>query len=262
MADSSSSFTQLGALPASLTTAGLFFTQSSNPPATQAWWNFDGTNLNGNVPTGGYNFEVNGITQASISTAGTIGGSSFTTLTNGDWAAAVNNGATEVLRWINASAVLRMSSGFGGFSDHSNNIFMKAGAIGVTPTSILDQVSVAHVTGGSSPLGIGTCLIGLGAGTTSSGTNVTASGHDMAARVGVTVNSTGTVSQPILLVSFAQNYASPPFMSMDPGNAATASIALTQAPFIVSTVSGYAIMANTTGLAAGTYVWYVSGICQ
>jgi hypothetical protein len=251
MADSSSTFVQLGAQGPTVTTAGVFFVQAGTPPAGQVWWNWDGTNLVGNVPTGGgFSFTVNGAQVAKIGTGGdgtffaanplNIGNSAF----NGPSISAVGSN-------------LAFNAGGAGASVGLWRSAAQAGA-----HNLVGQLEACHLDGGSAQLSVNTCLIGLGAGTTSSGTAVTASGHDMAARVGVTVNSTGTVSQPILLASFAQAYASPPFMSLDPGNAAAATIPLNTAPFIVPTTSGWSIMANTTGIAAGTYVWYVAGICQ
>lgn len=117
------------------------------------------------------------------------------------------------------------------------------------------QFNVPHIGGGSTALSLNTCRIGLGAGTTSSGTAVTASGHDLAGRIGVTVNSTGTVNQPILLVSFATAYASPPFVHLTPGNAASATIPLASAPFAVATTSGFSLQGNATGIPTGTYVF-------
>ena len=57
---------QLG-IPQQTTTAGLVLLQGPNPPASSPYWNYDGTNLNGNVPTGkGFLFSQNGGSSANF----------------------------------------------------------------------------------------------------------------------------------------------------------------------------------------------------
>ena len=61
--------------------AGVIFSSATNPASTNAYWNYDGTNLNGNVPTGkGFALAVNGVTQSSISSAGHIDASRFASI--------------------------------------------------------------------------------------------------------------------------------------------------------------------------------------
>lgn len=224
-----------------VTSAGVVFAQSAVAPGptSTAYWYYNGSNLVGNAPTGaGFQFTVNGVQQGLLSTAGFTSAANITT-TNGNIQSLASNG---FLFYSTSSPALDFR------------------AVAVNPTNIVGQIAVQHIAGGSTANGIGRTLIGLGAGTTSSGTAVTASGHDLAGRIGVTVNSTGTASQPVLLVSFATAYNTPPFVSLTPQNAATATIPLAQAVSVVSTTSGFAVMGNSTGLAAGTYAWVYSAI--
>ena len=253
--------------PQVVTAAGLVFTQAPAPAATSAYWNYDGTNLVGNVPASkGFSFTVGAVQKLGIGSTGlittaistgvalTAASAAFGFGFTGDqaamkasWGDGVVVAATNTTLASNGQILL-----MAGTSTNAMNVQ----AVATNPTTYVGQVGVAHLAGGSVPLSLNTCRIGLGAGTTSSGTAVTASGHDLSGRVGVTVNSTGTVSQPVLLVSFATAYATPPFIQLSPGNAATATQSLATTPFPVTTTTGFSIQANTTGMPANTYLWY------
>ena len=268
--------------PQVVTAAGLVFTTAPAPAATSAYWNYDGTNLVGNVPTSkGFQFTVNGSEVANFSSTGLtitfprgtldsqIGSSSWGINAAGGRSAQVYgtaaNGASAVAAYIasgpnyTTAGAKIFSAGTNGAAAYAEQLALFAVA-SANPITHVGQLNSAHVGGGSVPLSLNTCRIGLGAGTTSSGTAVTASGHDLAGRIGVTVNSTGTVSQPVLLVSFATAYNTPPFIQLTPGNAATATQSLATTPFPVTTTTGFSIQANTTGMPAGTYVWYYKAI--
>ena len=273
-----------------VTAAGLVFTQGAAPPASSPYWNYDGSNLVGNVPTGkGFSFTVNGSQVASISTAGAIAA----TTTVGALGLSMGNLSGRLAGTTYGQAFLQLTDSQAGPSDLVGSWIDGATSVGVriaafrdyttpgarissfgvnhgvsyrelagifaapsaNPTTASGQVFAGHIGGGTTALSLNTCRIGLGAGTTSSGTAVTASGHDIAGRIGVTVNSTGTANQPILLVAWATNYNTPPFVQLTPGNAATATAPLNTQPFAVATTSGFAVMGNATGLAAGTYVF-------
>lgn len=252
-----------------VTSAGIVFAQAASAPGatSDAYWYYNGTNLVGNVPTGkGYALGVNGSAVLSLGTTGDITAANGTTtawqiLTAGAGSLKISNSSGTELIWstnrviVDGSAVTLRGNAGGNVAT--------AGAAAATPTGLGGQLSSAHIAGGSTSLSLNTCRIGLGAGTTSSGTAVTASGHDLAGRVGVTINSTGTANQPILLVSFAAAYNTPPFVALTPGNAAAAALAVNVKPHVVTTTSGFAIMGAATGITTGaSYVWYYSAVIQ
>lgn len=250
-----------------LTSSGVNFGTTGTAPAGSqpAMW-YDGTNLVGNVPTGkAFNWSVNGVSKFTLNTTTLTGPEGWTLNTASTGAVfGLPNGTSNpvFLNGVNLTNVQFKIDGPSSVTEQRTEI------VQANHVDMGGQISMAHIAGGSAavvpgdPASVGRVTIGLGAGTTSSGTAVTASGHDMAMRVGVTVNSTGTVSQPILLGSWAASYNRPPFIVESPGNAATAAIAVAQAPFLQTTTSGWSIIANTTGLSAGTYVWYLSGVIQ
>ena len=233
-----------------VTSAGIVFAQAASAPGptSAAYWYYNGTSLIGNAPAGAsYRFGLAGVSEGYEILSNGV----FTSLGN----IAYVSGKTDLYlnrsgtgsTYIEASAVRRAA-------------FQ---AVAANPTDHVGQTSTAHLAGGSTALTLNTCRIGLGAGTTSSGTAVTASGHDMAGRVGVTINSTGTANQPILLVAFATAYNTPPFVALTPGNAAAAALAVNVKPHVVTTTSGFAIMGAATGITTGaSYVWYYSAVIQ
>ena len=258
--------------PQVVTAAGLVFTQAPAPAATSAYWNYNGTNLVGNVPTTkGFSLTIGGTAAASLATVTSAyvftvevgAGTRLGQLSSGGAGATFENNQCGIERngstgglYVFGAASTQFRSLVGG----AGSLYSEVSAVAANPTTHVGQMSTAHISGGSTALTPTTCRIGLGAGTTSSGTAVTASGHDLSGRVGVTVNSTGTASQPVLLVSFATAYNTPPFIQLTPGNAATATQSLATTPFPVTTTTGFSIQANTTGMPAATYLWYYNVI--
>ena len=259
MADASSVSVTLGAAAFGpgvvVTSAGVAFAQAAVAPAaaSNAYWYYDGSNLVGNVPTGkGFSFNVAGSVGATFDGAVWSFSGNGTDPAGSTVGFGKRNGASDLIANVPLGRSLFLRA-------NGTNIGLFE-AIGATQGATVGQFAANHIAGGSAAMSVNRCLIGLGAGTTSSGTNVTASGHDIAGRVGVTVNSTGTVSKPILLIQWANAYASPPFVHLTPANSATGLIPVAQQPFVNTTTSGFTIEANTTGLAAGTYAWMFAAV--
>jgi hypothetical protein len=112
-----------------------------------------------------------------------------------------------------------------------------------------------HSIGGSA---LPTIASGTGAGTSPT-LAINAHSTDTVGQITLTAGSSPAVSSAIATVTFNQPYATAPFVTFSPANAATAALTVGAAPYVTSTANGFTLTSNGTALtAAGVYAWNYS----
>lgn len=144
------------------------------------------------------------------------------------------------------------STGYGVWASSSGNgtnwdFYAASG----NPSFFTGTVSVKHLIGNG---GAPSIAAGAGAGT---GPTVFVSGTDTAGAVIIITGTLPTVSSVAATVTFLSAFASNPFMSLTPGNAATALLSGATGVFVTPSTTNFTITAGPSGLvAATTYLWY------
>lgn len=157
-----------------------------------------------------------------------------------------------------------------GNSQASSVALGRAGASGVfvsAPTIAAAVAGTQTIGGGGSYFGVANVRHYAGAGSvpgtpaagtgcaTSSAPSVT--GTDSSSTVNITCGATGATSATVLTMGFNTSWGASPRCFPSAANAATAAIPVAQQPFLSASSSTLTMTSNTTGLAAGTYSWYV-----
>ena len=124
------------------------------------------------------------------------------------------------------------------------------GAVAANATALGGQAAFAHISGGG---GLTTGVVaGAGAGTPSAANQ---SGNDIGGSVGITCGTAGTVGNPIVTITFADAYATAPFCTISPANAATAAAMVLSQIYPVTTTTTLAIQCGGGTAPTGTLLW-------
>jgi hypothetical protein len=112
-----------------------------------------------------------------------------------------------------------------------------------------NDITAKHIKGNSGALSV---AASTGAGTSPSAVSVT--GTDMSGVVGLTTGTSPTVNAVLATITYNTAFSTAPVVVITPSNAATASLAATQAVWVNITTTGFTI--NTNGAAVGASTAY------
>jgi hypothetical protein len=114
-----------------------------------------------------------------------------------------------------------------------------------------NDINAKHIKGNS---GVLTIAAAPGAGSSPAGLTVT--GTDMSGIVSLTTGTSPSANAVLATITYNTAYATVPVVVITPANAATASLAASQAVWIDITAAGFTINTNGTAVGASTaYKW-------
>ena len=114
-----------------------------------------------------------------------------------------------------------------------------------------DDINAKHIKGNSGALSI---AASTGAGTSPSAVSVT--GTDISGVVALTTGTSPSINAVLATITYNTAFSSAPVVVITPANAATASLAATQAVWVNITTTGFTINTNATAVVSSTaYKW-------
>ena len=206
-----------------------------------------------NSTTGNYNV---GVGMYALRTLGTgtgnvgIGYHTMSSNSSGNYNVAIGYSANIADGVTNAVAI-----GQGSSNATSNSIVLGNTNITRVSTSgaivTTNDINAKHIRGNSGALSI---AASTGAGTSPSGITVT--GTDMSGVVALTTGSSPSINAVLAIITYNTAFSSAPVVVITPANAATASLAATQAVWVNITTTGFTINTNATAVVSSTaYKW-------
>jgi hypothetical protein len=145
--------------------------------------------------------------------------------------------------------------GQGSSNSTSNTIVLGNTSITKVSTSgaivTTNDIIAKHLKGNSGALSI---AASTGAGTSPSAVSVT--GTDLSGVVALTTGTSPTVNAVLATITYNTAFSTAPVVVITPANAATASLAATQAVWVNITTTGFTINTNATAVVSSTaYKW-------
>jgi hypothetical protein len=206
-----------------------------------------------NNTTGNYNVGVGIYALRNIGTGSNNVGVGFNTMSSNNTGSnntAIGNSANIADGVINASSI-----GNGATNSTSNSIVLGNTSITKVSTSgaivTTNDIIAKHLKGNSGALSI---AASTGAGTSPSAVSVT--GTDMSGVVALTTGTSPTVNAVLATITYNTAFSTAPVVVITPANAATASLAATQAVWVNITTAGFTINTNATAVVSSTaYKW-------
>jgi hypothetical protein len=114
-----------------------------------------------------------------------------------------------------------------------------------------NDINAKHIKGNSGALSI---AASTGAGTSPSGITVT--GTDMSGVVALTTGTSPSINAVLATITYNTAFSTAPVVVITPANAATASLAASQAVWVNITTTGFTINTNATAVVSSTaYKW-------
>ena len=206
-----------------------------------------------NSTTGNYNVGVGMYALRNISTGGNNVGIGYNTMSSN------YTGSNNVAIGFNANIAEGVSNassiGNGATNSTSNSIVLGNTAITRVSTwgtiVTTNDINAKHIKGNSGALSI---AASTGAGTSPSAVSVT--GTDMSGVVALTTGTSPSINAVLATITYNTAFSSAPVVVITPANAATASLAATQAVWVNITTTGFTINTNGTAVGASTaYKW-------
>ena len=147
------------------------------------------------------------------------------------------------------------SLGRGASNSTSNSIVLGNRSVTRVSTSgaivTTNDINAKHIKGNSGALSI---AASTGAGTSPSGITVT--GTDMSGVVALTIGTSPSINAVLATITYNTAFSTAPVVVITPANAATASLAATQAVWVNITTTGFTINTNATAVVSSTaYKW-------
>jgi hypothetical protein len=206
-----------------------------------------------NSTTGSYNVGVGMYALRTLGTgAGNVGIGYHTMSSNssGSYNIAIGYTANIADGVTNAVAIGKSAT-----NSTSNSIVLGNGSITRVSTSgaivTTNDINAKHIKGNSGALSI---AASTGAGTSPSGLTVT--GTDMSGVVALTTGNSPSINAVLATITYNTAFSSAPVVVITPANAATASLAATQAVWVNITTAGFTINTNATAVVSSTaYKW-------
>jgi hypothetical protein len=145
--------------------------------------------------------------------------------------------------------------GHGSSNSTSNTIVLGNTSITKVSTSgaivTTNDITAKHIKGNSGVLSI---AASTGAGTSPSAVSVT--GTDMSGVVALTTGTSPSINAVLATITYNTAFSTAPVVVITPANAATASLAATQAVWVNITTTGFTINTNATAVVSSTaYKW-------
>ena len=206
-----------------------------------------------NSTTGSYNV---GVGMYALRTLGTgtgnvgIGYHTMSSNSSGSYNVAIGYTANIADGVTNAVAI-----GNGASNSTSNSIVL--GNTNVTRVSTsgaivtTNDINAKHIKGNSGALSI---AASTGAGTSPSAVSVT--GTDISGVVALTTGTSPSINAVLATITYNTAFSTAPVVVITPANAATASLATTQAVWVNITTTGFTINTNATAVVSSTaYKW-------
>ena len=206
-----------------------------------------------NSTTGSYNVGVGMYALRTLGTgAGNVGIGYHTMSSNssGNYNIAIGYTANIADGVTNAVAIGKSAT-----NSTSNSIVLGNGSITRVSTSgaivTTNDINAKHIKGNSGALSI---AASTGAGTSPSG--LTVMGTDMSGVVALTTGNSPSINAVLATITYNTAFSSAPVVVITPANAATASLAATQAVWVNITTAGFTINTNATAVVSSTaYKW-------
>ena len=130
-----------------------------------------------------------------------------------------------------------------------NSAITKVNTSGAIVTT--NDITAKHIKGNSGALSI---AASTGAGTSPTGLTVT--GTDMSGVVALTTGNSPSINAVLATITYNTAFSTAPVVVITPANAATASLAATQAVWVTITTTGFTINTNATAVVSSTaYKW-------
>ena len=206
-----------------------------------------------NNTTGNYNVGVGMYALRNISTGGNNVGIGYNTMSSN------GTGSNNVAIGFNANIADGVSNassiGNGATNSTSNSIVLGNTNITRVSTSgtivTTNDINAKHIKGNSGALSI---AASTGAGTSPSAVSVT--GTDISGVVALTTGTSPSINAVLATITYNTAFSTAPVVVITPANAATASLAATQAVWVNITTTGFTINTNATAVVSSTaYKW-------
>jgi hypothetical protein len=145
--------------------------------------------------------------------------------------------------------------GQGSSNSTSNTIVLGNTSITKVSTSgtivTTNDITAKHIKGNSGALSI---AASTGAGTSPSAVSVT--GTDMSGVVSLTTGTSPSINAVLATITYNTAFSTAPVVVITPANAATASLAATQAVWVNITTTGFTVNTNATAVVSSkAYKW-------
>ena len=179
-----------------------------------------------------------------------IGYSTLSSNATGNYNTAIGYGAD-----VSGNVTNSMALGNSATTNTANTIQLGNGSIAKVNTSgaivTTNDITAKHIKGNSGALSI---TASTGAGTSPSAVSVT--GTDMSGVVSLTTGTSPSVNAVLATITYNTAFSTAPVVVITPANAATASLAATQAVWVNITTTGFTINTNATAVVSSTaYKW-------
>ena len=206
-----------------------------------------------NSTTSNYNVGIGMYALRSISTGGNNVGIGYYTMSSNSTGS--NNVAIGHAANIGEGVSNGIAIGQGSSNSTSNTIVLGNTSITKVSTSgaivTTNDIIAKHLKGNSGALSI---AASTGAGTSPSAVSVT--GTDLSGVVALTTGTSPTVNAVLATITYNTAFSTAPVVVITPANAATASLAATQAVWVNITTTGFTINTNATAVVSSTaYKW-------
>jgi hypothetical protein len=206
-----------------------------------------------NSTTGNYNVGIGMYALRSLSTGSNNVGIGYHTMSSNGTGS--NNVAIGFGADIGSGVSNAIAIGQGASNSTSNSMVLGNGSITRVSTSgaivTTNDITAKHIKGNSGALSI---AASTGAGTSPSAVSVT--GTDISGVVALTTGTSPSINAVLATISYNTAFSSAPVVVITPANAATASLAASQAVWVNITTTGFTINTNGTAVGASTaYKW-------